>query len=434
MAISIVSGVLLARFRTPSQASLELDRKLAQLRKDGVPLTGPDLAKLLPDPAPAQDARLILQPAFDWKPGPANPKILPLISTNELPRRTDRISAVTMKELPIYLTNSDALISTFPKDSAGIRFSMKWTNGIEMSERMPTPELRQLTMRLALISVYEAELQNSGRAANSLCAGFTLARIVNDDDLVSTMIRVAVEGVMCRATEQVLSRCPLSNPELYGIHQRIDPAFTGNFTNAFMTERVVAVEHFDKYRSGKAGKRNRLHLRMSASEWLDWFRGERKPLYRDEDYLFYLSHLEDRQRMIKLPPLEILRWTDRLTEQYRTMTFSEAADGAYITMQKVFRMAIEGRARMECTRTALAIERYRLAHQGNLPESLKQMVPDYLAEAPLDPMDNQPLRFKRLERGYVVYSIGADGVDDGGKERLDGNATNQYDVTFTVER
>ena len=61
------------------------------------------------------------------------------------------------------------------------------------------------------------------------------------------------------------------------------------------------------------------------------------------------------------------------------------------------------------------------------------MVPAYLPAEPLDPFDGRALRFHRRERGYVVYSIGGDGEDNGGKEQTGGGAK-QTDVTFTVER
>ena len=51
---------------------------------------------------------------------------------------------------------------------------------------------------------------------------------------------------------------------------------------------------------------------------------------------------------------------------------------------------------------------------------------------PFAPENGQPLRFKPLPRGYVIYSIGADGVDDGGLEKT--NNAVKYDVTVTVER
>ena len=75
-------------------------------------------------------------------------------------------------------------------------------------------------------------------------------------------------------------------------------------------------------------------------------------------------------------------------------------------------------ALMRVARAALAIERYRLT---------TARLPDKLADStPLDPFTGQPLRYKKLAKGYVVYSVGEDGKDDGGDEKKD--------ITFTVER
>lgn len=75
--------------------------------------------------------------------------------------------------------------------------------------------------------------------------------------------------------------------------------------------------------------------------------------------------------------------------------------------------------------SGLAIERHRLSN-GRAPDGLNKLVPTYLDTVPRDPFDGQPLRYKKLVKGYVVYSIGEDGVDDGGYEKKD--------ITFTVER
>jgi len=37
------------------------------------------------------------------------------------------------------------------------------------------------------------------------------------------------------------------------------------------------------------------------------------------------------------------------------------------------------------------------------------LVPGQLSAVPADPFDGKPLRFKRLTKGYVIYSIGKDG-------------------------
>ena len=84
-------------------------------------------------------------------------------------------------------------------------------------------------------------------------------------------------------------------------------------------------------------------------------------------------------------------------------------------------------------RVGLAVERYRLAHQNALPDTLDQLVPQFLAAVPADPFDAKPLRYAKKSPGYVIYSIGKDRKDDGGSAR-DGERTSSYDVTFAVRR
>jgi len=63
---------------------------------------------------------------------------------------------------------------------------------------------------------------------------------------------------------------------------------------------------------------------------------------------------------------------------------------------------------------ALACERYRLRHQ-EWPTTLDVLVKEkLLAAVPLDPMDGQPMRYRRTTTGVVVYSVGSDLIDNHG--------------------
>jgi hypothetical protein len=53
------------------------------------------------------------------------------------------------------------------------------------------------------------------------------------------------------------------------------------------------------------------------------------------------------------------------------------------------------------------------ARTGKLPNYL----PLGLGPNGIDPFDGQPLRYKKKGSGFIVYSVGADKVDDGGKPR-----------------
>jgi len=60
----------------------------------------------------------------------------------------------------------------------------------------------------------------------------------------------------------------------------------------------------------------------------------------------------------------------------------------------------------------------------------------FLPAVPFDPSDGAPLRYKQLPKGYVVYSIGPDGQDNGGMEPPAKPRSSDgvpQDITFTVE-
>ncbi|MHC4706804.1 MAG: hypothetical protein ACYS8I_06930, partial [Planctomycetota bacterium] len=103
-------------------------------------------------------------------------------------------------------------------------------------------------------------------------------------------------------------------------------------------------------------------------------------------------------------------------------------------------MQIETRhlAHLRVTQTAIAIQRYRLT-EGRLPQSLENLVPAYMEVVPIDPFDGQDLKYRTLETGFVVYSIGDDLTDEGGAERDSKKRDKKgkplpWDVTFIVER
>jgi hypothetical protein len=67
-------------------------------------------------------------------------------------------------------------------------------------------------------------------------------------------------------------------------------------------------------------------------------------------------------------------------------------------------------------RTALAVERYRM-DKGRFPDKLDQLVPGYLDVVPVDPFTDLALRYKIEPDAVIVYSVGDDKSDDGGKVR-----------------
>lgn len=71
-------------------------------------------------------------------------------------------------------------------------------------------------------------------------------------------------------------------------------------------------------------------------------------------------------------------------------------------------------SRIRMAGLACALERYRIA-KGMYPEKLDALLPDFLQKLPHDACDGQPFRYRLNDEGYLLYSIGVDRVDDGGK-------------------
>ena len=69
---------------------------------------------------------------------------------------------------------------------------------------------------------------------------------------------------------------------------------------------------------------------------------------------------------------------------------------------------------LESTRTACAVERYRLAN-SRLPANLAELVPGFLTSVPKDPITGAPLLYKPSPEGaFVIYGVGWNQTDDGG--------------------
>ena len=71
---------------------------------------------------------------------------------------------------------------------------------------------------------------------------------------------------------------------------------------------------------------------------------------------------------------------------------------------------------MECL---IALRRWQLTHRGS-PSNLAAAIKGTpLKAVPIDPYDGKPMRLAMLDGEPVVYSVGRDGKDDGG--RIDAN-------------
>jgi hypothetical protein len=61
---------------------------------------------------------------------------------------------------------------------------------------------------------------------------------------------------------------------------------------------------------------------------------------------------------------------------------------------------------------------------------LAELHPRYLSAIPMDPYSGRPLVYRRVGDTYVLYSVGRDGKDDGGRF---GTLTDSYSAGFDLD-
>jgi hypothetical protein len=159
--------------------------------------------------------------------------------------------------------------------------------------------------------------------------------------------------------------------------------------------------------------------------------------FYDLDRGFFLYAMGKSIERVDYPPPEILR-----IGNYLMRAGEKAKDRCYLISSSLVNLGAaiprfaDTDAHLKLALTALAIEQFR-DEQGHVPEKIEELQPKFLEEVPEDPFDGEPVRYRRLQKGYVLYSVGRDRQDNGGKEIPAGKAPSNkagFDMTFTVER
>ena len=73
-----------------------------------------------------------------------------------------------------------------------------------------------------------------------------------------------------------------------------------------------------------------------------------------------------------------------------------------------------GTMQFELTKLAFALAAYH-ADNGSYPDKLADLMPKYVAEMPKDIFSDSDLHYKQQGDGYLLYSVGVNGRDDGGR-------------------
>ena len=257
--------------------------------------------------------------------------------------------------------------------------------------------------------------------------------------LIDHLVMIAIEAMTAESLEDSLNMTRFSDEQLATLQQQYrDMHQQDTMTPGWITERAGLIESLD----------------MPPFKLLEGYSygGSPSIIEKTVCLLYYLSGLKKHDSVMlldfyqqqidicQLPYHQQLAEIEKLEREIASYPWYHY--GLHLmtgSLSRINEITLRVKGALQTAETALAIERYRLKHDS-LPDTLQALVPEFIETIYLDPFDGKPIRYVKYEDGYMLYTIGEDGIDNGGLDReqmskkLGGTSSKEYDHPFTVRR
>ena len=297
--------------------------------------------------------------------------------------------------------------------------------------------LKHATQWLSADVVYDLHERRTAKACVDAHVILAIVKGQTEERLESSQqARDAIASVGVQTTWDILQDPDVSESDLALLQQDWESVeFVGAAKRAFLAERVFnlrSMEHFlqnpsDLWR-GVNGNDEQIIRRLCKLEW-QWFGA-----YSDEKRMMQSYQvLADAMRMAETnhsfqsaqsfvrTNFDRLGFENAFPQEGTFMMNIDSfgvrtllSDGAFDSFT-LLRRAMVFETAKNMTIVAIALKRYELQHQ-QLPPTLDSLTPAILKTIPLDYMNGQVLHYQKNSDGtFLLYSVGENGVDDGGK-------------------
>ncbi len=410
-----------------------VETRLDEIRNRHEPTTLIELGTGLVHPAAEDNAALLYLQAFTkyskftFAEDDPRGKLLPVVGFAKLPLRGGNLPGEMHTAIAQYLAeNMEALkLLHAGTNRSQCRYPVEYSKGIATLPKH-LAMVRQGARLLLLESLLRADTGDTAGAVESLKAGAAIAKSAGSDPmLIAHLVRIACQILSNDGLGRVLSRGQLTDAQLADLETIWAGLAEPNaIVPVMIGERCFGVTACETLRK----------LPLKDRGQIGWFVGDGKGGSYGVYYLYRFGGLSDLELIDYLPILNGYIQVCRLPLEQRPAAVKSVcvaitppsrlhflARGLADALDNAILKDVRHLTQLQAAIMAVRVERYRLNH-GELPISLDAMSEPVSA----DPFANQPLRYKKLSKGYVVYSVGENGKDDDGDEKKD--------IAFTVER
>jgi type II secretory pathway pseudopilin PulG len=276
--------------------------------------------------------------------------------------------------------------------------------------------LRTASQWLMGAAICELHAGRTEEALKNLEALAAMARVNREEYfLVSQMIRVAITGLGVAATWEALAADGWTDAQL----ERLQKAWEGvplieGLERGITGERALGGDLWELLHDPVRSRSWKSILFSQSKPGLETFVADNIlfPIYKfsaiDDDELFHLTTMQEAVNAVRLVKISVAfgKPASRLQYWFSGVTLPNCA--------RAVDTALRNETERQLLLAAIAIKRYELRH-GHGPANLDALAPEFLATVPYDPMSGKGLGYgTNAEGGFVLYSVGEDGMDDGG--------------------
>jgi hypothetical protein len=417
---------------------LKLNKQVQILRTKGYPVTLDELQNSYSLPQGVRNAADVYLAAFSnyekWDSDAM--RTVPIVGRADLPARTELLESSTRQLAGRFLSDNQQTLSLL-HEAASIehcRYPIDFAQQSDPNASLQK-DMRAAVQLLGLEAFIASEDKDADKFLDSISASLALARSVDGPLLTHRLTHDAIMGYAYRSIERAINRMPLTDEQLSTLSGWVKVSDSSEgFKRALLAEQCLGLHTFTAPLPEVSNRINEQEKGLFRVLIISRMLG-----LNSKYALSYIKLMQKSIDALELPDPDRLETFNAIQENIHS-----GKQGGVITdliwpaLARTLQLDIRHQAHARVTQAGLAIERYRLA-EGHLPQSLDNLVPDFLQTVPEDPFNGENLRYRNLKNGFVVYSVGEDLTDEGGAERDSRKRDPSgkplpWDITFIVER
>ncbi len=289
--------------------------------------------------------------------------------------------------------------------------------------------VKALANVLAIRAIARLDAGQSHEALADIKLGLRLGDSIKEEPIViSHLVRVAALSITLSSVREGLARQAWTETELAGLQRQLGAIdLLPEYHRVIRGERAMHLVGLDYYqRKGWEIDPFSAFGNQSSPWWVAAFRLMPNGWVRQNEALvcrliedYALPAVDEKAHRIHL---ERAAAVEPALAKVTTTPFNFLAKMLAGSLGRICDKTGRGQAMVDLARVACALERYRLAH-GQFPDKLEALVPQSLDAVPADLFDGKPLRYQHHGASYVLYSVGSNQTDEGGKLVLTPNGT-----------